>query len=90
MIAVPLVLIVYFFHSYRGIEGSGLRMLSLILIELVLYPVPYILLAHAYIPNSILWFYVSAFLTPFAGYIIKDRSNVAKVSQQIKKDSAGT
>ena len=91
VIAVPLVLIAYFSYSYLGIERSGLKMLGLILIELVLYPVPYILLAaHAYIPNSIVWFYVSAFLTLFAGYIIKDRSNVAKVSQQIKKISAGT
>ncbi|MGI0079406.1 MAG: hypothetical protein ACRECH_07260 [Nitrososphaerales archaeon] len=85
-IAVPLVLITYFSLSYRGIERSGLRVLILICVELVLYPVPYIFLAaQTYIPNSILWFYLSAVLTLFAGHAIKGQSNVAKVPQQIKK-----
>ena len=74
VIAVPLFLVVYFFVVYRGGKRLDLKLLSFIGVEILLYPVAYVFLSsRAFVPDSILWFYASAFIALLAGHLIAGR-----------------
>ena len=74
VIAIPLVLVVYFFVVYRGAKRPDIKLLSFIGVEILLYPVAYVVLSsRAFVPDSILWFYASAFIALLAGHLIAGR-----------------